>query len=259
MKPLHLQPHCIEDPIVLDGIRGINSVKEIKKFKGYVGGGMAVQGYLPKEEYRDTIDLDFTLLWNGRWTNFKDVMEPLVDSLKKEGYHFEYQKKGMTYEVTLSKPEGSLLLQHPRKSPGNYERNKSCLEREISNSRVLTKGGVSYSALSPEDLALHKLCRSLTFKDRYSLSFPNHCDMASLKKSADALRAELKDRWPSVEIQDVARFRLINDLLDVRCLATHAGFNKSYFEESSVDWECERANSTDFSRLLDRLEIDLSK
>ena len=66
-------------------------------------------------------------------------------------------------------------------------------------------------------------------------------------------------RLGSIDIEDVARLRLINDLFDIKCLATHVGFNKLYFLESSKDWVNDKIKLDDITCLLDRLEIDLNK
>ena len=36
MKQIHLPVHYIEDNIVIDGINGLNEMKQVKSIKGYI-------------------------------------------------------------------------------------------------------------------------------------------------------------------------------------------------------------------------------
>ena len=101
MKNYGLKSHKLGDKIVLDGIEAINLLQRENKLPGFISGGMAVSSYLPIENHRETIDLDYTLLFGGGVGNYKQISEPLVKSLTEKGYFIEYKKKGTTHDYFI--------------------------------------------------------------------------------------------------------------------------------------------------------------
>ena len=71
MKNYGLTPHKLNDKIVLDGIEAINNLQHENKLAGFISGGMAVSSYLPSENHRETIDLDYTLFFGGNVGDYK--------------------------------------------------------------------------------------------------------------------------------------------------------------------------------------------
>ena len=256
--------YSIEDPIVLEGIRGINKAKEINQLKGHIAGGMAVQSYLPSEINRKTVDLDFRLLWGGVKKDFDRIMIPLIENFEDNGYYVEGPKKrDVTYEIFASKGSDSLVLQHQRASPNNFEKNKKNYEREMANQRIIKKGDVSYAVLSPEDIVTHKLSRVLNFNDNYGLTYPSNFHEFSAERilqNADDLRAGVIERIGLVEPKEVAKMRVLYDCVDIKNLSRYAGLNEKYLLESFESFE-ELTNKEKgtLQKGLSFVGIDLSK
>lgn len=257
MKQVHLTQHRLEDFIVKDSIRAVNILKEEKKTKGRIAGGMAVQSYTPKELHRGTIDLDFTLYWRGGISEFKDLCKPLVNYLENQNYNVNFRKKGQVFEITFGKDKDSFMMQHPRFSRNYFKRIKNSLEREISNQRTISKEGLNYEVLSPEDLVVTKINRALVFSERYNLWTPKEVSIKSLKKISKKLRNEIVSHSLEISPEKIALLRLINDCYDVKSLSENVGLNKNYFNEVAKDWENYKTNLKDFYGLLEKLEVPL--
>ena len=259
VKAVHLKSHVLTDPIILEGIKGVKEIKDKKELQGFIAGGMGVQSYLPEEAYRQTVDLDFSLLWSGNAREFKDKTRPLVDYLKSQDYKVCFRKKGLTYEYVVENDDDSLLVQHQRRSTNHFEKvKKKTLEREVSNQRVVSKGDLNYAVMSPEDLAIHKLARILLFSDNYDIRFPTAVSIDNLKDSSESMRSNILSRQDSIDPEDIARLRLFYDCFDVKCLANHVGLNKPYFEEALKDWTSRcSTDSRDLYAVLYGLEISL--
>jgi len=240
-KQMQLKPHTLEDPIVLESIKGINLIKQEKKIKGHIAGGMAVQSYLPKELNRPTIDVDFRLFWHGSKGDFSQVVQPLEEHLKAKGYYvLDPIKQGMTYDINISKEGDSLLLQHQKVSQGNFEKIKTSLERELSNQRIIQKNGLFFAVMSPEDIVTHKMSRILSFIDRHKLSFSDKfydLPVEAIRREADALREDITSHEQSPSESDVAKVRVLYDCVDIKNLANYAGLNKHYLLESFMNWQ----------------------
>jgi len=260
VKRVHLPSHKLEDHVVLDAIKAVNHLKEKKKIKGRIAGGMAVQSYIPEGLHRSTIDLDFSLLWNGRTSDFKKVVEPLLDYLEGEGYETNFQKKGFSYDVVFSKgtPKDSFMIQHPRYSKKHFDKIKKTLEREVENTRIISREDTGYSVVSPEDSVVTKLNRILVFSERYDgLWTPSEVSVDSLKKQSEDLKKEVTSRFLGITPEEIAELRLVNDCYDVKCMASHVGLNKGYFKEVLKDWKSSDLGTKDFYGLLDKLGVPL--
>ncbi len=256
MKPVNLTPHKSEDKIVVDAIKAVNYLKEEKQLKGRIGGGMAVQSYIPSELHRLTIDLDVSLLWHGGAPEFKELSKPLIDYLKANNYQVNLQKKGFAYEFIFNKgTKDSFMIQHPKYSKNYFERNKKSLEREIENERILSKKDVSFSVLSPEDLMVGKLNRAIIFSKEYGISAPKDVSLENLKKESERLREGVVSRFSEVSPREVALLRLVNDCYDIQCLNDSVGLNKNYFNEVVKDWKSSKTSVYSFYRLLDKFGV----
>ncbi len=255
MKPFHLTQHKLEDTIVKDSIIAINKLKG--KTAGRIAGGMAVQSYIPERLHRGTIDLDFTLYWKGCISEFKELCKPLVSYLKNQNYNINFHKKGQVFEITFGNKKDSFLIQHPRFSKNYFERIKNSLGREISNQRTISKEGLNYGVLSPEDLVVTKLHRALLFSEKYNIWTPKEVSVKSLRNFSRKLRNEITSRSLEVSPKKIALLRLVNDCYDIKSLSENIGLNKNYFNEVVNDWKNHKAESKSFLGLLEKLKVPL--
>lgn len=257
-KAIHLKSHKIEDNIVFDALDSINVLKKTEELKGRIAGGMAVQMYIPKELHRLSIDLDFSLLWTGGCEEFRKISKSIPESLENKGYNVEFKKNGRTYEFLFERGEDSFMIQHPRISKNHFEKVKrKTLEREISNQRIIPKKDTSHGILSPEDIVVSKLYRALVFSENHDLWTPKIISIKHLKESLSKQREELSSRFPEISPREVASLRLYSDCYDVRCIATHVGLNKNYFDEVANEWDGFNVKTKDFYGLLDKLKVPL--
>ena len=238
-KPVHLTVRNLEDRIVLDGILAINTLKDERKIPGRIAGGMAVQGYTPSETHRGTIDVDYSLLWNGSCTSYKELCAPLVKFLNEKGYEIEFRKKGFAFEIVYKKDgtEGAFMIQHPHRSENYFKRMKHTLEREVYHQRLVSRDGISFESLSPEDLIVKKINRILTFSHSYGISIPHNHSLPDLRQNSDAIRADIVSRSGEAAPQDVALLRMLNDIYDIQCLNESVGINSRYLSEVLSEWE----------------------
>ena len=257
MKNYGLKPHKLGDKIVLDGIDAINKLQHETGLPGFISGGMAVSSYLPIENHRETVDLDYTLFFNGGVLDYKKITEHLTRTLIEKDYSIEYRKKGTTHDYLVKRHEDSLLIQHPRKSSNHFIKNKKSLEREICNRRIISDKDISYAVLSPEDLVLHKLNRVLKFHTEYNVAFPKNISQEDFKKQIESFKEEVLNLKDSVYPRMVAKLRLFYDIFDIKSLGKSIGLNKNYFEEALKDWSCPDTMANNFINTLDKYEIRL--
>lgn len=259
MKPVHFKARKLGDPLIKDAISAISDLKERTSLKGRIFGGIAVQSYIPESLHRETIDLDFTLLWSGGTTEFRNISQPLVEFLKSKGYEVRFSKKDKTYDFGFNREgeaNNSFMIQHPRFSPAYFERSfRRSLEREIANKRTLSYEGLCYSVASPEDLIVAKVCRALTFMGWYNLALPKDLNLEGLGESSKKLRRSVVERFPEVDPKEIAELRLFNDLYDVKSLAAYVGLNNGYFKEVLSDWKRDSNGQNDVYRLMENLEV----
>ena len=257
-KAVQLKLHKLNDPIVLDSICSINYLEEKSGIKGRIAGGMGVQSYIPQSLYRETIDLDFSLIWRGSVTEFKELCNPLIEFLKEKGYDLHVHKKRSTYDAFLSKEGDSFVIQHPRRSKKYFEERRKSLERETVNQRIITKQGISYGVLSPEDLTVTKLHRSLIFSNTYNLWIPKYASVEALRNFSKGIKRKILENFAERSERNIALLKLINDCYDLKCLSENVELNSNYFAEVVKDWEgFGQIKSKDFRGLLDKLEIEL--
>lgn len=257
MKPINLTPHTLNDPIVKDGIIAIGDLQDERDERGRISGGMAVESYLPKDLHRKTIDLDYSTLWQGNITNYKSYIEPLLDSLSNKGYDSEVRKKAKSFDLLYWKDGDSFMIQHPKYSPSFFKRMKPSIEREVANRRIISRNGIKYPVISPEDLVGTKLHRILLFADKYNLWTPDSVKLTDLRHRSQTLRADIAPRFPEVSPREVANLRMVNDCYDVKALAETFGLNAKYFGEVAEEWRESKIKSEDFFGLLGKLEIQL--
>jgi len=259
-KQINLRLHIVDDHIVREGISGINRIIEEKGVNGNIAGGIGVQSYIPKEQHRKTVDLDFSLLWGGSSEEFRSIITPLAKYLESAGYKIEVQKKDCAYEIRVieDKKDDSLLIQHKIRNTKNFEKNRKSLDREMQNQRILSREGLIYRVTSPEDLVLQKTNRMLTFLESYEgLKLPEGDAMDKIKERAEAIRAKVLQHHANVDPTEVARMRLLFDCGDIKGLAHYAGLNKGYFAEGLKDWADTKDRQNKFYATLDKLEVQL--
>jgi len=252
-KNFEATPHKIGDSIVMDAIKAINLVKQSKKINGYVGGGMAVGAYIPYESQRPTIDLDFNLYWGGSAAEFKQIMEPLSSELSSQDYDLRIQRKDKTYNLFLQSDRDSLLLQHSRRNKKNFKKNRKSLEREMQNQRLISTDDVSFAALSPEDLVLHKLSRLFTFSDVYGIAIPQRMKTGNMMKTIKFFR----ENQDTQNGRENILIRMYHDSYDIKHLAKYVGLNKKYFEEGLKDWTGKYMTEDSAKFLLNSMNIEL--
>ncbi|HJX50478.1 MAG TPA: hypothetical protein VJ438_03380 [Candidatus Nanoarchaeia archaeon] len=218
---------------------------------------MAVGAYIPPEEQRPTIDLDFTLLWGGTTEEFRSLMKPMIQDLRLSGYDLDVQKGDKTYDISVQSPakNDALLIQHHRRNKGNFEKNRKSLEREVANQRVIAKDGVSFAVMSPEDLILHKLSRLFTFSNVYNLTIPTRMKTENMMRTIRLFRKSY--HLDNIKESDNALIRMYHDAHDIKHLSMHAGLNKRYFEEAAKDWNKKYMNEESAKALLEKMGVEL--
>ena len=256
MKDYTLKLHKLSDEIVTDGIMAVNKIKTERGLEGYITGGMAGSSYLPPEDHRETVDLDYNLFFGGAVTEYKEITEPLIKNLNEKGYSVKYKKRGSTHDYLVENDGDSLLIQHQRRSKNNFEKNRESLEREMENRRIISREGLSYAVLSPEDIVARKLNRSLKFHTEYDLDFPKNMSQELFKEEIDSIKDNLSS-LSSASPREISELRLFYDIFDIKSLSKSVGLNKNYFEEAIEDWTNSEVKDTDFARAIDRYEIKL--
>lgn len=236
-KDFTLTSHVLEDDIVLDGIKGINILKDNSNLFGYVGGGMAVSSYLPEEIHRASIDLDFNLFWGGSTGKFWEISEPLIEYLSKKGYYIKRRRQGSTLDINYGDKSDMFVIQHKRRSKNNFAKNIHILEREIENRKLIHKCGFSYDALSPEDLMLRKLFRINNFSNSYKVGFPKLRNYTKLREDIKKEKNAIISSPENTTMNGIIHLRMEHDLYDIQRLGRYAGANLDYLETAISDWE----------------------
>ena len=250
MKDFSLPEQDLEKIIVKESLRAINAASEKSGVKSHICGGMAVSGYLPPNIRRSTIDLDFTFLWGGNCEEFRELMNPFVEYLRDKGFSVEVKKRDKTYDISVRSSCDFLLVQHQIRTRKNFEKQRRCLEREFAHNRRLFKQDVVFDALSPEDIALHKLSRILTFSDVYGIEIPQRFKILNIRNMACQLKEEIKKLAENADARDIARLRIYHDVYDIMALAEYVGFNMPYFEKGLSDWTSKYMDKEKAIRLL---------
>ncbi len=258
VKQICCNSYVLEDPIVLDGIMAVEEIGKGGKISGNIAGGMGVQSYIPERFHRKTIDLDFSTLWQGSLDEFRDMIYPLRHSLESKGYETSLVKRNYTFDYHISKGDESFIIQHKRDSKTHFGKLKHTLERELSNRRRLSNGGISYNVLSPEDLVVHKINRMRIFGSKYDANKPRSNSIKVLYNNIIDSRTSLVSHFENASPEEIAEFRLLCDTFDVKCLAKYVQLDKSYFNEivreCSEDWGL---NCSEMNKDLDNLQIQL--
>ena len=141
-KKIEGKRYILSDKIVLDSIEAINEV--MKNIEGFIGGGMAIQSYLPPGNHRGSIDIDTDSFLYGGKGAFEKSFSPAMEYLTSKGYRTNLVKRGFTYDIGLKKDEDFFTIQHPRRTKKNLDKRKPSLEREISNKRMVSAYGLHF-------------------------------------------------------------------------------------------------------------------
>ena len=239
-----LRAHNLDDEIVFDSLVAVNEIFE--NLPGHVSHGIAVQSYLPKESFRKTIDLDIDIFCGGGTSFYKEIFNPMKESLTSQGYEIDSKKKGSTFDHFINKNGDSYIIQFPRRSKNNFEKKRrQSLEREISNQRIISRNGITYPVISPEDLVNHKLSRVSNFVESFGARVPDYLNREDFKEEAEDMRAvvtysildtneKLKEK---VRKEIMFQFRVLCDCYDVKALSEFVGLDKNYLDEAIESWE----------------------
>lgn len=254
MKKLSYLAKTIDDEIVKDGLCAVSALESALQTKNLISvvGGMAVQSYLHREYRRPTSDIDILV---GKPLNDKDFREfskPLKEYLEDKGYILHNGKTSGAYKLIFYSPktEDKIAVEFTRRNIKNFEKHKKHVERELENSRkkIVEDRLKTYTVISPEDLVLPKLMRSInTIKRREDLakkisSYDSLIDGHSHKKLKDIqkLREEAMLDLGNVRISEELRF--FSDLYNIRVLSETIGYNEDYLNLASKDWETLKEN-----------------
>lgn len=240
VKNFKLNPCVLEDEIVLDGIRAINFLKEQTKRASCLSGGMAVSSYLPIETHRHTIDLDFNMYWGGTMADFRYTAAPLLDALKGQGYNVDLKRQNSTFDIIYSKGGEEFMIQHQRRSKSNFKKNQPCFRREFENRRVISKEGLQYEVISPEDIMVRKLSRMFKFSEQYNMAFPDLRPLPELKDHIEQEKQALVES-PEENHREVIHLRMEHDLYDIKRLGNYIGVNETYLNSAIDDWTTQPA------------------
>lgn len=216
----------------------LNHMKDISKKIASISGGMAVSSYLPEETHRHTIDLDFNMYWGGKAKDFWHISKPLFEFLENKGYEVKGQRKNTTYDITYSKGENSFMLQHQRRSKPSFRKNMYCFRREFENRRTVSKNGMQYEVISPEDIIVRKLARMFKFKEQHNLPFPELRTLPHLKDHIEEEKQALVQS-PSKTHEEIIHLRMEHDFYDIKRLGNYIGVNTSYLKRAIDDWTTE--------------------
>jgi hypothetical protein len=234
-KDFRLESHILEDDIVSDGIGAINKLGVISGIPSYISGGMAVSSYLPGIPHRRTIDLDFNSLWSGRTEEFWEMARPLEEFLRGKGYKVTNKKQKSTFDVHYDDGTHGFMIQHQKRSTGAMGRYRQMIERELDNVRTISRGSMSYNALSPEDIIIRKLHRIFKFSRQHKLDFP---DLRSLGDLEDHIKKEKKELLGISEPGhlDIIRLRMEHDLYDIKRLGAYTDIDMEYLRSAVPSW-----------------------
>ena len=257
-----LRAHNLDDEIVQDSLISVNTIFE--NLPGHVSHGIAVQSYLPKKSFRKTIDLDVDIFYGGGYKAYREIFQPMKESLISKGYEIDSKKIRSTFDHFISKNGDSYIIQFPRRSKNNFEKKrKKSLEREISNQQLISRNGITYPVISPEDLVHHKLSRVSNFVESFGAKVPDYLSREDFKEKAEEMRAivtysildtneKLKKK---VREETMFQFRVLCDCYDVKALSEFIGLDKNYLYEAISSWENPEKEKKMYD-LMDKLRIE---
>lgn len=261
MKKLSFLSRTLESDLVKDGLCAISAIDNCPQSKGLisVAGGMAVQSYLPEEYRRATGDIDLLVSRPLNYEEFKQFSNPVSEYLQDNKYQVDTLKMEGAYGLLIGNNNDRLLIEFSRRNKQNFEKNRKLIERELLNSRRKKVEGreKDYSTLSPEDIALPKLVRSINaLKRRPGLGgivlqyqSPVICGASEvLLERINSLREETFFNIGNLELAEKLRF--MSDLYDIRVLSELVGYNKNYMFEASKDWDTLREESPEKDKIL---------
>lgn len=227
--------HVIEDKLVQDTVYALLSIPI-----GYVvGGGTAVQTYLPQELHRVSTDVDVTVDRPLKTSDFREVSKPVLAALQAMGYSSSTRTSPREYfEIQIQTKDDALELQISKRTKGNFESNQRRIQRELANAVDKDVGYAKTKVLRPEDILLHKLMRVLRFEEKFGLTpIPKGNTLMERFDYVARLRTDVISHIDTLEsYSDIANLRMNADLFDISALLNHQAPDKAYFCEALSDW-----------------------
>lgn len=246
MKKLSYLAKTIDDEIVKDGLCAISTLESVLQTKNLISvvGGIAVQSYLHKDYRRPTSDIDVLVGKSLNNKDFRDFVKPVRDYLEEKNYELHNGETSGAYKLIVYNPktEDKIAIEFTRRNIKNFEKHQKHVGRELENSRkkIVEDRYKTYTVISPEDLVLPKLMRSInTIKRRedlvrkidFIMEGYSHKTLKDLQK----LREDAMLDLGNVKISEELRF--FSDLYDIRILSELIGYNEDYLNLASKDWE----------------------
>ncbi len=239
----------IDDELVKDGLCAISNLDDVNKSKKLymVVGGISTQSYLPSNCRRPTADIDLSVGRPLNYSDFKEFSKPICEYMLEKGYEVSTKKGHNSYHIDITtKTDDSLLIEFSRRNEKKFKNIEKKILRELENARNKRVEGreKSYYAASPEDIVIPKLARSINSLER-NPNFKRELSKINEDFSQEKIKtylehiADLKEE-AILNIGDISiaeRLRFISDLYDIRTLSEMVGFNDTYFNEASKDWE----------------------
>jgi len=239
----------IDDELVKDGLCAVSRLDDYNRSKKIymVVGGISTQSYLPTMCRRPTADIDLAVGKPLNYNGFKEFSKPICEYMLEKGYEVSTKKGHNSYHIDITAKAGdSLLIEFSRRNEKKFKKFEKKMLRELENARNKRVEGreKSYYAASPEDIVIPKLARSINSLER-NPNFKRELSKISEDFSQEKIRsylehiADLKEE-AILNIGDLSiaeRLRFISDLYDIRTLSEMVGFNETYFNEVSKDWD----------------------
>ncbi len=213
----------------------LNNLDSIK-FNTTVGGGIAVQHYLPSELHRYTSDLDLNPKTYLNSATFKENTKNFVKALEKEGCQINIGKEHYTYDLEVTNDEQKLIIQTSRRSQAGYEKNKESIVHESDNAiEKVAENGNKYKIFRAEDLILRKASRIVEFMKNYKTVRMPEPQGGGLEKELDELSKEreaIYKNFDNINVEEVIKLRIHADTYDLSTLDLFTELNKDYFDIS---------------------------
>jgi len=253
--------HTIDDKIVADSIAGI-SLENPSAKKLVIGGGIAVQSFIPAHYHRFTSDLDIEVREPLNPETYRQLMQQAFEYLRSLGYEVEGPKKERQTLTTLVKDIKNILeLQTQRRTKNNAEKNSCRIGREIDSAVRKKIGVVECSVLRPEDLVLRKLLRVMRYAKEYDFSpLPHTGNVDDYFRYIRDLREHNLRNFDNLAPEEVIHLRMQADLFDIVALAVYTELDKDYLQKAFGDYDIfkidERRTKRLFSLVHPSLDLD---
>lgn len=261
MGKLKSLARTIDDDIVKDGLCAVGTMEGVDATKGQymVVGGIAVQSYLPSMCRRNTSDIDLCIRRPLNYEDFKTFSQSVRTWLEDYGYDISTRKYNSHFSLQAEKEDDDIVIEFSRRNQKSYDRASQRLEREFGNSRKkrVEERGAIYTVVSPEDIAVPKLVRSVNAVNR-------NPDLEGMLADFEGDLSDMKVQLLLREINDLRedavynpgdpekaeRLRLVSDTYDIRILSELTGFQIPYLEKAINDWNSLDKNDPIVKKLL---------